>query len=106
MTKQQFPETIMGLYEFDLPMQMLFPIKLPKHNPCHFRLRKIALFGGIGLAEFEKGMCIPLVVTYNHYINQYSFVYSGEEHAFEIKASLTGLIDLVEVQNFTQGSLY
>lgn len=96
----------MGLYELDMPRQMLFPIKLPKHCPNDYRLKNIAIFGGIGLAGFEKGVCIPLVVNYNHYINQYSFIYNGEEHVFEIKASLSGLTEMVEVQNFNQGSLY
>lgn len=103
---KQFPETIMGLYELNLSRQTLYPIKLPKFSPNHYRLKSIVIFGGIGLAEFERGMSIPILVNYNQYINQYSFVYNDDEHVFEIKASLTGLIDLVEVQNFNQGSLY
>lgn len=106
MNDKRFPDTIMGLYEIDLEKQILYPVALPKHASEYYRLRKITLLGGIGLARFENDLCIPLVVEYNHYVNQYSFIYNHQEHLFEIKACLNGLIDLVEVLDFSQGALW
>lgn len=94
----------MGLYEIDLEKQVLYPVALPKHNPTDYRLRKITLIGGIGLAKFENAT-IPLIINYNIYINQYSFLYNKQEHLFEVKASLQGLIELVEILDFSQGAL-
>ncbi len=104
MNGKRFPITIKGHYEIDLVKQTLYPVAFPKHTHDYYRLRKITLIGGVGLARFDNNFCIPLIIKYNHYINQYSFVYNNQEHLFEIKACLNGLIESVEIQDFSQAS--
>lgn len=100
---KRYPNTLKGLFEIDIEKQILYPIVLPKKTDNDYRLRKITLMGGIGLAKFENGFSIPLIVNYNLYITQYSFTYNGQEHIFEIKACLSGLIESVEILDFSQG---
>ncbi|MGB4973684.1 MAG: hypothetical protein WBO32_13550 [Cyclobacteriaceae bacterium] len=103
MFDKKYPDTLMGFYEIDLKDQTLYGVDLPLLKPCDYKLRKIILLGGIALAKFENGFCVPLLLSYNPYANQYSFLFNNL-HFFEIKSSLRGVIEFVQIHDFSQAT--
>jgi hypothetical protein len=94
----RYPDTIDGCYEIDFDELTLTPIDLPNVKSNDFQVKEIWFEDGLAKIIFDNGYVQLLPTWYDKSENEYSIVYDGVTHCFQVTASLAGINKVTDMK--------